>query len=63
MIAFTAEYDGNQDVYVMDGNGGGVTRLTYHPGDDNVVGWHPVENKVIFSSGGAVIPGSNDCTW
>lgn len=50
MIAFTAEYDGNQDVYVMDENGGGVTRLTYHPDADNVVGWHPVRNKVLFSS-------------
>ncbi len=50
MIAFTAEYDGNQDVYVMDRYGGGITRLTFHPGNDEVIGWHPSENKIIFQS-------------
>jgi tricorn protease len=49
-IAFTGEYDGNEDVYVMDIDGGNITRLTYHPGADIVVGWHPVKNKIIFSS-------------
>jgi len=50
MIAFTGEYDGNSDVYIMNIHGGVITRLTYHPGADIVVGWHPVKNKVIFSS-------------
>ncbi len=50
MIAFTGEYDGNPDVYVMNADGGNITRVTYHPGYDNVVGWHPLENKIIFSS-------------
>ena len=49
-IAFTGEYDGNADVYVMDVHGGNITRLTYHPGFDEVVGWHPVKNKIIFQS-------------
>jgi len=51
MIAFTGQYDGNPDVYVMNADGGNITRVTYHPGYDNVVGWHPVKNKIIFSSG------------
>lgn len=51
MIAFTGEYDGNPDVYVMDANGGNITRVTFHPGYDFVVGWHPVKHKIIFSSG------------
>ncbi len=50
LIAFTGEYDGNVDAYVMDTEGGNITRLTYHPGNDEVVGWHPTRNKVIFRS-------------
>jgi len=50
LVAFTGEYDGNADVYVMNPQGGAITRLTYHPGNDEVVGWHPIRNKVIFRS-------------
>jgi tricorn protease len=49
-IAFTGEYDGNADVYVMDAYGGNITRVTYHPNYDEVVGWHPVKNKILFRS-------------
>ncbi len=49
-IAFTGEYDGNGDIYVMDVYGGNITRVTYHPYYDRVVGWHPTKNKIIFSS-------------
>ncbi len=51
MIAFTGEYDGNPDIYVMNADGGNITRVTWHPGYDGIVGWHPVKNKIIFSSG------------
>ncbi len=47
-IAFTGYYDGNPDVYVMNRYGGEITRVTYHPGYDEVIGWHPVKNKIIF---------------
>ncbi|MBN1271413.1 MAG: PD40 domain-containing protein [Candidatus Aminicenantes bacterium] len=50
MIAFTGEYDGNGDVYVMNIHGGDITRVTFHPGYDEVVGWHPVKNKILFRS-------------
>src|SRR5688572_27486410 len=30
--AFTADYDGNLDVYVMPADGGQPKRLTWHPG-------------------------------
>lgn len=49
-IAFTGEYDGNADVYVMNEFGGDIKRLTFYPGYDRVVGWHPIENKILFSS-------------
>jgi tricorn protease len=51
LIAFTGDYDGNSDVYVMNSKGGNIRRVTYHPGIDEVVGWHPAKNKIIFSSG------------
>ncbi len=50
LIAFTGEYDGNADVYVMDVYGGNIKRVTYHPGADEVIGWHPVKNKIMFRS-------------
>jgi tricorn protease len=37
-IAFTGEYDGNVDVFVMPASGGVPRRLTYHPGRDAAVG-------------------------
>lgn len=50
MIAFTAQYDGNVDVYVMPSEGGEPKRLTYHPDGDFVQGWTP-DGKVLFRSG------------
>ena len=49
-IAFTAEYDGNTDVYVIPSEGGEPLRLTWHPGGDFVQGWTP-EGKILFRSG------------
>ncbi|MBE0565783.1 MAG: PD40 domain-containing protein [Krumholzibacteria bacterium] len=49
LVAFTGEYDGNRDVYVIPAGGGEPRRLTWHPGSDEVVGWHP-DGRVIFRS-------------
>ena len=49
-IAFTAEYDGNTDVYVMPAAGGDPKRLTWHPSGDFVQGWTP-DGEVLFRSG------------
>ena len=50
-IAFTGEYDGNVDVYVMPASGGVPKRLTYHPGGDQLAGWTPDGKSVLFVSG------------
>jgi tricorn protease len=50
-IAFTGQYDGNIDAYVMPADGGEPKRLTWHPGPDVVVGWTPDGKKVLISSG------------
>ncbi|MGC6284894.1 MAG: S41 family peptidase [Polaribacter sp.] len=49
-IAFSAQYDGNTDVYVIPAEGGEPKRLTFHPGGDFVQGWTP-DGKVLFRSG------------
>jgi tricorn protease len=50
LIAFTGQYDGNSDVYVMNNFGGNIRRVTYHPGRDTVIGWHKSKKKIIFAS-------------
>ena len=50
MIAFTGEYDGNTDVFVIPAIGGVPKRLTYHPAADSAVGWTPDGKYVIFRS-------------
>jgi tricorn protease len=50
-IAFTGQYDGNQDVFIIPAEGGVPRRLTYHPGPDQVVGWSPDGKNVLFRSG------------
>ncbi len=49
-IAFTGEYEGNLDVYVVSAGGGTPKRLTYHPAEDHVVGWTPDGSRVLFRS-------------
>src|SRR3954466_15907666 len=36
-IAFTGEYDGNIDVFVIPSTGGEPRRITYHPGADALI--------------------------
>jgi tricorn protease len=60
-IAFTASYQGNQDVYVIPATGGTAQRLTFHSdavdkaptrwGPDNmVVTWTPDAKSIVFLS-------------
>ena len=50
-IAYSGNYDGNQDVYVMPTAGGVPTRLTFHGLPDRVVDWTPDGKRVLFASG------------
>jgi len=52
-IAFTGEYDGNRDVYVVAASGGVPRRLTFHPADEMVLGWTPDGKNILFSSWGS----------
>ncbi|TVP51449.1 MAG: protease [Mongoliibacter sp.] len=55
-IAFTAQYDGNTDVYVIPVEGGEPRRLTWHPGPDLVSGWAPDGKHILFTSGRENVP-------
>lgn len=50
-VAFSGQYEGNTDVYVMPVAGGAPRRLTWHPGTDRVLDWHPDGKRIAFSSG------------
>jgi tricorn protease len=50
MIAYTGNYHGNNDVYVVPAAGGEPRRLTYHPGADVAIGWTPDGKNVLFTS-------------
>jgi tricorn protease len=61
-IAFTGEYDGNREVYLIPAEGGAPQRLTYTPsltrddisdrmGPNNLVmGWAPDGRRIVFRS-------------
>ena len=49
-IAFTGNYDGNDDVYLVPTRGGEPVRLTWHPGFDRVIDWQPGGDSVRFQS-------------
>ncbi len=49
-IAFTGDYDGNSDVYVMPASGGEPRRLTHHPSRDLVVDWYPDGKNILYRS-------------
>jgi tricorn protease len=50
LIAFSAQYDGNTDVYIIPVEGGVPVRLTWHPGTDLVRGFTPDGKSVLFAS-------------
>jgi tricorn protease len=57
LIAFSAQYEGNVDVYVVPVEGGVPKRLTWHPMPDMVQGFTPDGSSVLFTSGRATFTG------
>ncbi len=50
LVAFTGNFDTNQDVYVVPAAGGEPRRLTTHPGNDTALGWTPDGQRILFRS-------------
>jgi len=59
-IAFTGQYDGNYNVYLMPAEGGDPKQLTFHPGGghlnermgihNEVITWTPDSKRIVFLS-------------
>jgi tricorn protease len=49
-VAFSGEYGGNVDVYVVPAEGGEPKRLTWNSAGDVVQGWTPDGSKIVFAS-------------
>ena len=49
-IAFSGNYDGNADVYVMPAAGGEPRRITHHGANDRLLGWYPDGQSLLFAS-------------
>lgn len=49
-IAFESNRDGNYELYTMEPDGSGVTRLTDNPADDVDPAWSPDGTRIAFSS-------------
>lgn len=62
MIAFSANYSGNTDVYLVPASGGEPERLTWHPGADIVTGWTP-DGEILFRSGRDGHPTQTNRIW
>jgi tricorn protease len=61
-IAFTGNYDGNPDVYVIPAQGGEPKRLTFEPETDVVCGWTP-DGRVAFTSNAGSDNGERPRLW
>lgn len=49
-IAFATDRDGNYEIYAMDADGGGQTRLTENIAEDHSPAWSPDGNRIAFVS-------------
>jgi tricorn protease len=49
-IAFSGNYDGNMDIYVIPVTGGLPKRLTYHGAPDRMLGWYPDGKSLLFAT-------------
>ncbi len=49
-IAYTASYNGNEDIYVIPVQGGVPKRVTYHSFSDRMIDWHPDGERLLFAS-------------
>jgi tricorn protease len=49
-IAFSGDYDGNIDIYVMPAIGGNPLRITHDPAPDRLLEWYPDGDHLLYAS-------------
>ena len=49
-IAYSADYDGNLEIYMIPTMGGMPTRVTYHGMADRIVDWYPDGSRLLYAS-------------
>jgi len=49
-LGYTADYDGNPDIYVVAATGGTPTRVTHNPAPDRMLGWLPDGESILFAT-------------
>ena len=49
-VAFFSDRDGNDEIYVIDADGGNLRRLTFSPGSDKEPAWSPDGRRLVFAS-------------
>ncbi|RMD93496.1 MAG: peptidase S41, partial [Calditrichaeota bacterium] len=49
-IAFSGNYNGNTDIYLIPTLGGTPKRLTHHPMSDRMLDWYPDGKAILFAS-------------
>ena len=47
-IAFASDRDGDQEIYVVNADGTGLTRLTFNPSQDGYPSWSPDGRQIVF---------------
>ncbi len=50
LLAFTGDYDGNEDIYVMPVAGGLPRRITHHGAPDRMLGWYPDGKSILYAT-------------
>jgi tricorn protease len=50
LIAFSGNYDGNLDIYVVPAAGGVPERVTHHGAPDRVLGWYPDGKQLLYAT-------------
>ena len=50
LLAFRSNRDGNHEIYTMNADGSGLTRLTNDPSEDDAPAWSPDAKRIAFTS-------------